>query len=64
VNFGPGEEVLRHTGVPHASREPVGRQHWAEPRLEAVRTGQVGQTGVTDFQPGVESFSGPCAKGK
>jgi len=24
----------------------------------------VGQTGITDFRPGVESFSGPCAKGK
>jgi len=51
-------------GVPQASREPTGRQQWAEYRLEAVRKGQVGQTGATDFGPGVERFSGPCAKGK
>jgi len=31
--------------------EPAGRQQWAEPRLEAVREGQVSQTGVTDFGP-------------
>jgi len=48
----------------HASGEPAGRQQWAKTRLEAVREGQVGQTGVTDFGPGVERFSGPCAKGK
>jgi len=36
----------------------------AEHRLEAVRKGQVGQPGATDFGPGVERFSGPCAKGK
>jgi len=32
VNFGPGnfEPTERHTGVPHASREPAGRQQWAE----------------------------------
>jgi len=58
VNFGQGEEgphpaPERHTGVPNAS-----------PRLEAVRKGQVGQTGVTDFGPGVERFSGPCAQWK
>jgi len=41
-----------------------GRQQWAEPRLEAVRKGQVGQTGFTDFGPRVERFSGPCEKGK
>jgi len=35
--------------VTQASLEPAGRQQWAEPRLEAVRKGQVGQTGVTDF---------------
>jgi len=29
--------------------------------LEAVREGQVGQPGVTDFGPGVERSSGPCA---
>jgi len=37
-------------------------QQWAEPRLEAVRKGQVCQAGVTDFGPGVERFSEPCAK--
>jgi len=62
VNFGPGVE--RHTGVSQASREPAGWQQWAEHRLEAVRKGQKGQTGVTDFGPGVERFGGPCAKGK
>jgi len=48
--------------VPQASREPAGRRQWAEHRLEAVRKGQVGQPGVTDFGPGVERFSGPCAR--
>jgi len=32
--------------------------------LEAVRKGQVCQPGGTDFGPGVERSSGPCAKGK
>jgi len=48
----------RHSGVPNASREPAGRQQWAEPRLEAVRKGKVGQRGVTDFGPAVERLSG------
>jgi len=65
VNFGPGEEVPHlGSGVPQASRESAGWQQWAEHRLEAVREGQVGQPGVTDFGPGVERSSGPCAKGK
>jgi len=42
VNFGLGEYV------PQASREPAGRGQWAEHRLEAVRKGKVGQSGVTD----------------
>jgi len=29
-----------------------------------VRKGQFGQTGATDFGPGVEGFSGLCAEGK
>jgi len=67
-NFGPGEEVLhlgseaahrRATSITETSGSP---QQWAEPRLEAVRKGQVCQAGVTDFGPGVERFSEPCAK--
>jgi len=69
VNLGPGEEchisaVERHTGVPPASRESAERQQGAEHRLDAVREGQVGQPGGTDFGPGVERFSGPCEIGK
>jgi len=37
---------------------------WAEHQLETVREGQVGQPGVTDFGPGEERSSGPCAEGK
>jgi len=43
-------------GVPQASRNPTGRQQWADHRLEGVRKGQVGQRGITDFGPGVERF--------
>jgi len=56
--------VERHLGVPQASRESAGRQQWAEHRLDAVRERQVGQPGGTDFGPGVERFSVPCAIGK
>jgi len=56
--------VERHTDVPQASRGSEGRQQWAEHRLEALREGQVGQPGGTDFGHGVERSSGPCAKGK
>jgi len=47
---------------PQAPRKSAGRQQWAEHRLEAVREGHVGQTGGTDFGPGVERSSGPFAK--
>jgi len=56
--------VERHTEVPQASRESAGRQQWAEHRLEAVREGQVGEPGGTDFEPEAERSSGSCAKGK
>jgi len=56
--------VERHTTVPQAARESAEWQQWAEHLLEAVREGQVGQPGVTDFGPRVERSSGPCAKGK
>jgi len=42
--------VERHTGLPQSSRESAGRQQCAEHRLEAVREGQVGQPGGTDWQ--------------
>jgi len=70
VNFGPGEEVphlgsgAAHRRASQASRKSAARWQWAEHRSEAVREGQVGQPGGTDFEPGVERSIGPCAKGK
>jgi len=69
VKLGPGVEVPSLcSGAAHRRATCItgtsGRQQWAEPRLEAVRKGQVGQTGFTDFGPRVERFSGPCEKGK
>jgi len=48
VNFGPGEEAPQ---LGNRAAQPAGRRQWAEHRLEAVRKGQMGQTGVTDFDP-------------
>jgi len=56
VKLGPGVEVPSLcSGAAHRRATCItgtsGRQQWAEPRLEAVRKGQVGQTGFTDFGP-------------
>jgi len=71
-NFGPGEEVphlgigaahMRATYITGTSRTAaLGRKRCVG--LKAVRKGQVGQTGTTDFGPGVERFSKPCEIGK
>jgi len=69
VNFGPGDEVPHlASGAAHRRATSIteisGTAKWAEHRLEAVRGGQVGQPGGTDFGPGVERSSGPYGKGK
>jgi len=63
VNFGPGEEVPQ-LGSGAAQRRATSITEFSgTPAVEAVRGGQVGQPGGTDFGPGVERSSGPYAKG-
>jgi len=65
MDFGlPRELWTGRAQASQASRESAGRQKWAEHLLEAVREGQVGQPGVTDFGPRGGRSSRPCAKGK
>jgi len=69
VNFGPGEEVP-HLGSGPAHRRATsitgisGTAAVGGASIGSGREGQVGQPGGTDFGPGVERSSGPCAKGK
>jgi len=50
--------------VPHATGGSAGKRQVIGLQGAAVGLGRRGQVGSVDFGPGVESTSGPCAKGR